>query len=105
MFLSASSRHLHYPNDIDKSLNEASVDKIRKYRTYCNSNPPNSISFMPVIDSTFGRLHSDFVLLFLQAHRETDHFFGVSDVQLAHSTSSTTSVWCSPPSLDRRSAD
>ncbi len=24
--------HLHYPNDIDKSLNEAADDKIRKYR-------------------------------------------------------------------------
>jgi hypothetical protein len=34
--------------------------------------------------STSGRLHSEFVrLLFLQAHRETDHFFTVSGVQLA----------------------
>jgi hypothetical protein len=24
--------HLHYPNDIDRSLNEAATDKIRKYR-------------------------------------------------------------------------
>jgi hypothetical protein len=24
--------HLHYPNDIDRSLNETAVDKIRKYR-------------------------------------------------------------------------
>jgi hypothetical protein len=24
--------HLHYPNDIDKSLNEVVCDKIRKYR-------------------------------------------------------------------------
>ncbi len=24
--------HLHYPNDIDGSLNEADTDKIRKYR-------------------------------------------------------------------------
>ncbi len=24
--------HLHYPNDIDQSLNEVAVDKIRKYK-------------------------------------------------------------------------
>ena len=27
------NRHLHYPNDLDKSLNESAVDKIRKYRS------------------------------------------------------------------------
>ncbi len=64
--------HLHYPNDIDRSLNEVATDKIRKYRADYNNNPPNSISFIPVITSTSGRLHSDFVfLLFLQTHRET----------------------------------
>ena len=67
---------LHWPNDIDKSLNEANTDKIRKYRTDYNTNPPNVVSFMPVITSTSGRLHSEFIrLLFLQAHRETDRFF------------------------------
>ena len=25
--------HLHYPNDIDRPLNEAVADKIRKYRS------------------------------------------------------------------------
>jgi hypothetical protein len=46
--------HLHYPNDKDKSLN----------------------------DSDTVRLHSDILrLLFLQDHRETDHFFGASGVQ------------------------
>jgi hypothetical protein len=36
---------------------------------------------MPAIVSTSGRLHSEFVrLLFLQTHRETDHFFEVSGV-------------------------
>jgi hypothetical protein len=41
------------------------------------------VSFMPVIDSTSGRLHSEFVrLLFLQTHRETDRFFTASGVQL-----------------------
>ena len=80
--------HLHYPNDIDRSLNEAAADTIRKYRADYNNNPPTSISFMPAIASTSGRLHSEFVrLLFLQAHRETDRFFAASGVQLAHSTS------------------
>jgi hypothetical protein len=58
--------HLHYPNDIDRSINEASADKIRKYHTDYNNNPPNAISFTPPIPSTSGRLHSEFVrLLFL----------------------------------------
>jgi hypothetical protein len=58
--------HLHYPNDIDKSLNEAAADKIRKYRADYNNNPPVAVAFMPAIASTSGRLHSDFVrLLFL----------------------------------------
>ena len=68
--------HLHYPDDIDRSLNEAAADKIRKYRADYNNNPPNAISFMTAIPSTSGRLHSEFVcLLFLQTHRETDRFF------------------------------
>ena len=80
--------HLHYPNDIDRSLNEAAADKIRKYRADYNNNPPNAISFMPAIASTSARLHYEFVrLLFLQAHRETDRFFAASGVQLAQSTS------------------
>ena len=53
-----------------------------------NNIPSNVISFMPVISSTSGRLHSEFVrLLFLQAHRETDRFFAASGVQLAQSNS------------------
>ena len=61
---------------------ELFVFKIRKYRDY-NNNPPNSISFMPVIASTSGSLHSELVhLLFLQSHRETDKFFATSGVQL-----------------------
>ena len=81
---------LHYPNpnDIDRSLNEAAADKIRKCRPDYNNNPPNAISFMPAIASTSGRLHSEFIrLLFLQAHRETDRFFATSGVQSAQSTS------------------
>ncbi len=76
---------LHY-NDIDKSLNEATNDKILKYRADYNNNPPNAVAFMPAIDGTNGRLHSDFIrLLFLQAHRETDRFFAVSGVQSTQS--------------------
>jgi hypothetical protein len=76
--------HLHYPNDIDKSLNETVSDEIRKYHSDYNNNPPNTVSFIPVTPSTSGRLHSEFIrLLFLQTHRETDLFFEVSGVQLA----------------------
>jgi hypothetical protein len=68
--------HLHYPDDIDKSLNEAATDKIQKYRSDYNNNPHTVVSFIPAVVSTSGRLHSEFVrLLFLQAHRETDRFF------------------------------
>ena len=68
--------NLHYPNNIDRSLNEVADDKIRKYRSDYNNNPPNTVSFMSAIVSTSGRLHSEFVrLLFLQTHRETDRFF------------------------------
>ena len=76
--------HLHYPNDIDRLINEAVTDKIRKYRPdYNNNSPPSAVSFMPAIASTSGRLHSEFIrLLFLQAHRETDRFFATSGVQV-----------------------
>ena len=59
--------NLHYPNDKDRSLNEAADDKILKYRADYNNNPPISTVFMPAIASTSGRLHSEFIrLLFLQ---------------------------------------
>jgi hypothetical protein len=44
--------HLHYPNDVDRSLNETDADKIRKYRADCNNNPPNTISFISVISTS-----------------------------------------------------
>jgi hypothetical protein len=75
--------HIHYPNDMDRSLNETVTDKIRKYCTDYNNNPPSSVVFMSPITSTSGRLHSEFVrLLFLQDHRKTDRFFEASGVQL-----------------------
>ncbi len=83
--------HLHYPNDIDRSLNETTVDKIRTYHTVdtltmYNNNPPNSITVIPVVSCTSGRLHSEFVcllFLFLQVHREPDRFLTSSRVQLS----------------------
>ncbi len=76
--------HLHYPNDMDRSLNETAADKIRKYRADYNNNPPSCVSFMSGIVSTSGRLHSEFVLLlFLQPHLETDRFFVATGVHLA----------------------
>jgi hypothetical protein len=75
--------HLHYPNDIDKSLMRLPLIKKRKYRVDYNNNPPSVVSFMCSIPSTSGWLHSEFIrLLFLQAHRETDRFFAASGVQL-----------------------
>ena len=74
--------HLCYPNNLDQSLDDVAADKVRKYRADYNNNPPNTVSFIPAIASTSGRLHSEFVrLLFLQSHRETDRFFAVSGVQ------------------------
>jgi hypothetical protein len=70
----------------DRSLNEDTDDKIRKYHADYNNNPPNTVSFMTAVAPSSGRLHSEFVrLLFLQAHRETDRFFAASGVQLAQS--------------------
>jgi hypothetical protein len=78
--------HLKYPNNLDQSLNDASADKIRKYRADYNNRTPSAVSFMPAIASTSGRLHSEVVrLLFLQAHRETDRFFAASGVLSAQS--------------------
>ncbi len=76
-------------DDVDRSLHEVVSDKIRKYRADYNNNPPHvSISFIPDIDSTSGRLHSEFVrLLFLQAHRENDRFFAASRVDFLFSFS------------------
>jgi hypothetical protein len=55
------NEHLHYPNDVDKSLNETSDDKIRKYISDYNNNPSTVVSFMDAVTSTSGRLHSELV--------------------------------------------
>ncbi len=68
--------HLHHPKALDGPLNEAATDKILTYHTDYNNCPSNVISFMPAIVSTSGRSNCEFVrLLFLQDHREADHFF------------------------------
>ncbi len=76
---------LHY-NDIDKSLSEAGNDKIRKYRVDYNKNPTNTVSFMPVMTGTNGRLHSD--LSDFYSYRligKLTVFFAASGVQSAQS--------------------
>ncbi len=50
--------HLRYLHDIDWSLNEVVTEKIRKYRTDYNNNPLNTISCIPGIPSTSGRIHT-----------------------------------------------
>ena len=78
--------HLRYPNNLDQSLNDSGVVKLRKYRADYYFNPPRSVVFMPAIVSTSGRLHSEFIrILFLQSHRETDRFFAASEVLSAQS--------------------
>ncbi len=57
----SSHGHLHYPHDVYRSLNEVVSDKIRKYHTDYNINPPNDVSFMSDVASTSDRLHSEFV--------------------------------------------
>jgi hypothetical protein len=40
--------------------NETVTDKIRKYRSDYNNNPPDTVSFMTAMSSTSGRLHQGF---------------------------------------------
>ena len=77
--------HLHYPDDMDRTLIEADVEKNLQYRADYNHRPSHTISFIPAFASTSGRLHNEFVrLLFrgLQDHRETDRSLASSGVQL-----------------------
>jgi hypothetical protein len=53
--------HLHYLNDLERSLKETVPEKIRSNRVDCNNRPSNTISFIPAIVSTSGRLQSEFV--------------------------------------------
>jgi hypothetical protein len=60
---------LHYPNDIDKSLNETGTDKLWKYHTDSNNNPLSTVSFLLPIVITSGRLHSAFIRLLFYEYR------------------------------------
>ena len=102
--------HLKYPNNLDQSLNDATADKIRKYRADYNNRPSSAVSFIPAIPSTSRRLHSEFVrLLFLQSHRETDRFFAAdretdrffaaAGVQLRMQLYVLRLIWMGRPSL------
>ena len=54
---------LHYPTDLDRTLNEVMTDKNLQYRVDHNNRPPKTIL---VMISTAGHLHCEFVcLLFL----------------------------------------
>ncbi len=57
----ALNGHLRYPINLDQSLNDTSTDKLRKHHTDYNFNPTRGVGFMPVIVSTSGRLHSEFI--------------------------------------------
>jgi hypothetical protein len=57
--------HLKYPNNLDQSLNDATAEKIRKYRADYNNRPPSAVSFMPDIASTTRTRNSSF------AHTQT----------------------------------
>jgi hypothetical protein len=78
--------HLRYPNNLDQSLHDSPTPKLRKYRTDYNFNPSRGVGFMSVITSTSDHFHNEFIrILFLQSHRETDHFFAVSGVMSSQS--------------------
>jgi hypothetical protein len=80
----ALNGHLRYRNNLDQSLNDTVVAKLRKYHVDYNYNPTRGVGFMPT--STSGRLHSKFIrILFLQSHRETDRFFAGSGVMSSQS--------------------
>ena len=66
---------------VDRSLNESSTDKIRKFRATYNNNDPTAISFIPPIPSTSGMIHSEFViLLFYKLIGKLTVFFAASGV-------------------------
>ncbi len=43
----ALNGHLRYPNNLDQSLNDTSVDELREYHVDYNFNPPRGIGFIP----------------------------------------------------------
>ena len=47
--------HLHYPTDIDRTLNESDTDNVLQYRPDYNNRPSHTITFIPPIASTSPR--------------------------------------------------
>ena len=43
---------LHYPADVDRTLNETAADKVSQYRADYNNRPSCAIAFMPAIANT-----------------------------------------------------
>ena len=91
---------LRYPDNLDQSLNDAAADKVRKYRADYNMNPPNTVSFMPAIASTSGRLHSEFVRLSYRLIGKLTAFLQLQEFCQRNQTvdSSTTAARLSLPS-------
>jgi len=92
---------LHYPNDIDKSLNDAVADTIRKYRADYNNNPRKVIAVR--IDDYIVNL-SDFY--FYRLIGKLTAFLQLQQLSLRNTTvaTSTTAARRSPHSSSARSA-
>ncbi len=66
--------HLHYPNDIDKSLNESVTDKIRKYRSDYNNNPKSRVGLTLTKTGTLRIiLNIDGVFITSKSHTHPSH--------------------------------
>ena len=95
--------HLHYPSDIDRTLNEAAADKILQYRADYDNRPSNTISFMLAIPSTVGHLHCEFVgLYFYRLIGKLTAFLQLQEFSYRKPTS-TSVAWRSPHSSSLRS--
>jgi hypothetical protein len=99
--------HLHYPNDLDRSLNETVADKVRQYRSDYNNRPSNSISFMPVLLVRLGVYIVNLCAFYsYRLIGKLTAFFQLQEFSLRNMTvaSSTTTTRCSPHSSSLRSA-
>ncbi len=75
--------NLHYLHDVERSLNETSDDKIRKYHTDCNDNPPTTIDFKKVFLVRLGGYIVNLcVFHFYNLIEKLASFFSTSGVQV-----------------------
>ena len=88
--------NLRYPNDNDRSLNEAAADKILKYHDDYNNNPPQTVSFRTDIVVRLGGYIvnlSDFysyrIIGKLTAFLQLQEFSLLKQIPVASSTSAT----------------